>query len=216
MRASAREPSPFDFKLCVHSSSSHFEINILFLLFCICIYVTFRNAGRFALTTTTCVHIVRIAGPITVDRYRLRNYDLHFKSHWNDTVFFSLFCLALFRFYKWPLEPRLNYKNYIYFFRHTVDPYPHLQLVEVWGILEQRVRTFGHRRVRERARARQHNTSSGMEALIQKHQFRTTHTLYSEHSSSSSQCAIKFNWRGMHSPSDSETVIHLCHNAIKS
>lgn len=82
--------------------SSHVEINILFLLFHL--FVShFTMKRNLPWRRQRCVRSYRShhCRPNLCWPLSLRNYDLHFKSHWNDTVFsVFFFLLVLFRFFK--------------------------------------------------------------------------------------------------------------------
>lgn len=183
-----------------------------------------ERARQFAsATTATCAFIsssssLAAQSPSVVDRYHCENCVLHFKFPLIEAIYeFSPFFFGSLSVWNEQNRHWIT-KLYIFGFCHTDDPYPHLQLV---GMLESRECTLGHRRTRAYSLAHKHKTR-------QVHLFRSINfvrlacisTLYvaldAIQASSSSRCAIKLNWRGMHSPSSSDTVIHLCHNAIKS
>lgn len=168
-----------------------------------------------------CVHIIIITGgPISVRSWPLSlrklRFALQIPPHWNNLRFFLIFPWLSFNL-NWA-EPTLNYKIiYILFLPHRWS----ISTLTISGhTRESRVQ---HLDTGERALTRFHTTHQ----TRQVHLFRSINfvrlacisTLYvaldAIQASSSSRCAIKLNWRGMHSPSSSETVIHLCHNCYK-
>lgn len=195
--------------VCIVASNAVVDVVVAFRNKCIIFIVlcmAFHNAGQFA-STHMCafswsLHCrSNLRWPLS-----LRNYDLHFKSHWNDTVFF----LALFQ-----LE--LNESRHWITKLYSLPQYP-IQYFQLVGILLGSwtdityTQTLGHWHAHTQIHCTWCSTYSEASIWCVGHRYTYIHMLYILHNSGiSSQCAIKFNWHGMRSrhPSNSENSYAL-------